>query len=92
MPTLTPIEWLLAAAAALGVGLSKAGLAGIGLFHVIVFAFLFGARESTGYVLPLLVVGDICAVVGAASARALGVRPPHAATGVHRRRRWRRCR
>src|SRR5215211_2312572 len=44
-------------------GLSKAGLAGVGLFHVVVFAFLFGARESTGYVLPLLVVGDICAVV-----------------------------
>jgi uncharacterized protein len=63
MPTLTPIEWLLAAAAALGVGLSKAGLAGIGLFHVIVFAFLFGARESTGYVLPLLVGGDVCAVI-----------------------------
>ena len=27
------------------------------------FAFLFGARESTGYVLPLLVAGDICAVI-----------------------------
>ena len=49
-------------AAALGVGLSKSGLAGIGLFHVVVFAFLFGARESTGYVLPLLVAGDVCAV------------------------------
>ena len=33
----------------------QAGLAGVGLFHVVVFAFLFGARESTGYVLPLLV-------------------------------------
>jgi uncharacterized protein len=63
MPTLTPLQWLLAAVAALGIGLSKAGLAGIGLFHVVVFAFLFGARESTGYVLPLLVAGDICAVV-----------------------------
>src|SRR4029450_9846412 len=63
MPHLTPLQWLLAAAAALGMGLSKAGLAGIGLFHVVVFAFLFGARESTGYVLPLLVAGDICAVI-----------------------------
>ena len=63
MPPLTPLQWLLAAAAALGLGFSKAGLAGIGLFHVIVFAFLFGARESTGYVLPLLVAGDICAVI-----------------------------
>jgi uncharacterized protein len=59
----TPTEWFLAAAAAPGLGLSKAGLAGIGLFHVVVFAFLFGARESTGYVLPLLVAGDVCAVV-----------------------------
>ena len=56
-------EWLLALLAAFGIGLSKAGLAGIGLFHVVVFAFLFGARESTGYVLPLLVAGDVCAVV-----------------------------
>ena len=63
MPHLSIFQWLLAGAAALGVGLSKSGLAGIGLFHVIVFAFLFGARESTGYVLPLLVAGDICAVV-----------------------------
>ena len=63
MPNLTPLEWLLAAAAALGMGLSKAGLAGVGLFHVVVFALLFGARESTGYVLPLLVAGDICAVI-----------------------------
>ena len=63
MPPLTPFQWLLAAAAAFGMGLSKAGLAGVGLFHVVVFAFLFGARESTGYVLPLLVAGDICAVV-----------------------------
>jgi uncharacterized membrane protein YfcA len=63
MPNLTPLEWCLAAAAALGMGLSKAGLAGVGLFHVVVFALLFGARESTGYVLPLLVAGDICAVI-----------------------------
>src|SRR5688500_201080 len=62
MPPLTAAEWVLAFGAALGLGFSKAGLAGIGLFHVVVFAFLFGARESTGYVLPLLVAGDICAV------------------------------
>ena len=63
VPHLTPAEWLLAALAAIGVGFSKAGLAGIGLFHVVVFAFLFGARDSTGVVLPLLVVGDLCAVL-----------------------------
>ena len=62
MPTLTPLQWCLATAAAFGMGLSKGGLAGVGLFHVIVFAFLFGARESTGIVLPLLLVADVCAV------------------------------
>ena len=62
MPSLSPLEWTLAFAAAIGMGLSKGGLAGIGLFHVVVFAFLFGARESTGVVLPLLLVADVCAV------------------------------
>lgn len=55
-------EWILAVAAALGVGIGKAGLSGMGLFHVLVFAFLFGARASTGVVLPLLLVGDVAAV------------------------------
>ena len=55
-------EWTLAVVAALGVGIGKAGLSGMGLFHVLVFAFLFGARASTGVVLPLLLVGDVAAV------------------------------
>jgi uncharacterized membrane protein YfcA len=55
-------EWILAVAAALGVGIGKAGLSGLGMFHVLVFAFLFGARASTGVVLPLLLVGDVTAV------------------------------
>jgi uncharacterized protein len=62
VPHLSIAQWLLAAAAAFGVGLSKAGLPGVGLFHVVVFAFIFGARDSTGVVLPLLLVGDACAV------------------------------
>ncbi len=44
--------------------MGKGGLAGIGLFHVVIFAFLFGARDSTGIVLPMLLVGDIAAVAG----------------------------
>jgi uncharacterized membrane protein YfcA len=32
------------------------------MFHVLIFAFLFGARASTGVVLPLLLVGDVAAV------------------------------
>jgi len=59
---LTTGEWFLAILAGYGVGFSKSGFAGAGLFHVVVFALLFGARASTGVVLPMLIVGDILAV------------------------------
>jgi uncharacterized membrane protein YfcA len=48
--------------AAAGIGIGKSGLAGMSLVHVLIFAFLFGARESTGVVLPMLLVGDVFAV------------------------------
>lgn len=59
---LTAAQWQLAAIAAFGIGVSKSGFAGVGLFHVLIFAFLFGAFESTGIVLPMLIVGDTLAV------------------------------
>ena len=62
MPDLTPIQWVLAVVAAASMGISKGGLAGLSLIHVAIFAFLFGARDSTGIVLPMLVIGDTCAV------------------------------
>jgi uncharacterized protein len=63
MPELSLPAWALSILAGIGLGFSKAGLAGVSLFHVVVFAFIFGARDSTGVVLPLLVFGDICAVI-----------------------------
>ena len=62
MPDLSPAQWVLAVVAAAGVGISKSGLAGMSLLHVLIFAFLFGARDSTGVVLPMLLVGDVFAV------------------------------
>ncbi len=62
MPPLTLIHWLLAIVAAIGIGIGKSGLAGMSLLHVLIFAFLFGARDSTGVVLPMLLVGDVAAV------------------------------
>lgn len=59
---LTPLELLLVFLGAAGIGFSKSGFAGVGMIHVVIFAFVFGARQSTGILLPLLVVGDICAV------------------------------
>jgi uncharacterized membrane protein YfcA len=62
MPDLSPAQWLLAILAAFGIGVAKSGFAGVSLLHVLVFAMLFGARDSTGVVLPMLIVGDVCAV------------------------------
>lgn len=62
MPDLTASQWCWAAVAAAGIGFSKSGFAGVGLFHIVVFAWLFGPMRSTGMLLPLLVVGDISAV------------------------------
>lgn len=62
MPELTLGQWALAIVGALGLGIGKAGLAGMSLLHVLIFAFLFGARDSTGIVLPMLLIGDVGAV------------------------------
>jgi uncharacterized protein len=62
MPAFAPLQWIVAIVAAAGVGIGKGGLAGIGLVAVVLFAFLFGARESTGVVLPMLLLGDLCAL------------------------------
>ena len=62
LPTLAPPEWLLAVFGALCLGIGKAGLNGMSLVHVLIFAFLFGARDSTGVVLPMLLAGDVAAV------------------------------
>ena len=62
MSDLTPAQWLLAIVGAIGLGIGKAGLAGMSLVHVLIFAFLFGARDSTGVVLPMLLIGDVGAV------------------------------
>jgi uncharacterized membrane protein YfcA len=63
LPDFTPTQWLFAVLAAIGVGLSKSGLYGVGLFHVVVFANLFPGLASTGVVLPMLIAADVGAVM-----------------------------
>jgi uncharacterized membrane protein YfcA len=62
MPHLSTAQWIVAIIGTLFMGVSKAGFAGLGLLHVVLFAFLFGARDSTGVILPMLLVGDVGAV------------------------------
>ncbi|EFE79881.1 integral membrane protein [Streptomyces albidoflavus] len=51
------------AAAALLVGFSKTSVSGANTISLAVFAVVLPAKESTGVLLPLLIVGDICAVL-----------------------------
>ncbi len=62
LPAFSTLQWCAAVLAGLGIGISKAGLPGISMGPVVVFALLFGARDSTGVVLPMLIMGDLFAV------------------------------
>jgi len=63
LPDFTAVEWALAVIAATGIGVSKSGLPGVSLLHVVLFAQLFPGLRSTGVVLPMLIVGDVGAVL-----------------------------
>lgn len=54
--------WLLGIAAGLIAGLAKTGLPGCGILAVPLVAMIFPAKLSVGALLPLLIVGDVCAV------------------------------
>lgn len=55
-------QWVVAALAAALIGLSKAGLPGVGTLAIPLFASIIPARASTGFILPMLIVGDIIGV------------------------------
>lgn len=55
--------WVIAIIGGFWIGISKTGIAGLGVLAVAMFTLIFPARASTGIVLPILIVGDIVAVV-----------------------------
>jgi hypothetical protein len=59
MMALEPWQWVLAVVAALIVGISKAGIGGLGMLAVVLFAQIMPAKQATGMVLPLLCFGDL---------------------------------
>lgn len=60
---MSTIDIVLVILSGLLVGASKAGLRGIGIIVVALMVIVFGARQSTGILLPLLIIGDVLAVV-----------------------------
>lgn len=59
---LTNIQWIVICMAALSIGMSKTGIQGLMLMIVPLMAMAFGAKESTGVILPMLCMADIIAV------------------------------
>lgn len=59
---LSPVAWALLAVGAATVGFSKTAIGGVGQIGVALFALLLPAKDSTGALLPLLLVGDVVAV------------------------------
>lgn len=63
MTELTLLHWLILAAAAFTIGVSKTGIAGAGILAIPLVAAVMPARASTGAVLPMLIFADLFAVI-----------------------------
>ena len=62
MPDLSTAGWVALAVAAFVVGLAKTSIGSAASLSVALFAVVLPARQSTGTLLPLLLVGDVLAV------------------------------
>ncbi|MBR5850227.1 MAG: sulfite exporter TauE/SafE family protein [Alistipes sp.] len=60
---LTTFQWVILVLTALCIGMSKTGVQGLMLLAVPYMAMAFGAKASTGVILPMLCMADIIAVV-----------------------------
>ena len=60
---LTVLQWVAICFTVFILGLSKSGIKGIGIIIVVILAFVFGEKTSTGILLPMLIAADILAVV-----------------------------
>lgn len=56
-------EWVLFFLCAVILGMAKAGIQGLGILTVPIFAYLFGAKNSTGILLPIICFADAMAIM-----------------------------
>ncbi|MDR2919353.1 MAG: sulfite exporter TauE/SafE family protein [Tannerella sp.] len=59
----SPYDWILLFTCALLIGMSKTGIQGITLLAIPLMAINFGAKPSTGLILPMLCFSDLIAVI-----------------------------
>ena len=60
---LSTFQWIAISMAIFLLGASKSGIKGIGVIIILILAFVFGEKASTGILLPMLVCADIIAVI-----------------------------
>jgi uncharacterized membrane protein YfcA len=66
MAQLTEISWsgwMIAIGGSFLLGIAKGGIKGLGAIITVMIALVFGGKASTGIVMPLLIAGDIFAVI-----------------------------
>jgi len=63
MPEVLSLYWWLAFVCTMLIGFTKSGIAGLGILTVPFMAFLFKGGQSTGVLLPLLLAGDVMAML-----------------------------
>src|SRR3979490_3362573 len=62
--TFEPLQWIFAFLGAFMVGVSKSGITGLSILSVALFTHVFpSSKQASGSVLPLLIFGDIVAVL-----------------------------
>jgi uncharacterized membrane protein YfcA len=59
---LNSLEWLVIVICGMLIGMSKVGVPGVSMIVVPALAFIFGAKQSTGVLLPILMMADIFGV------------------------------
>jgi len=63
MPEFSGTDWIIVGIAALVIGISKTGIPGLGILAIPLVAWVIPAKQSTGVILPMLIVGDIFAMM-----------------------------
>lgn len=60
---LSTLQWVAISLAGFLLGASKSGIKGIGIVIILIMAFVFSEKASTGVLLPMLIFADIIAVI-----------------------------
>ena len=61
--SLSTLDWCLILTCAMLIGMSKTGVPGVSMIVVPTLALIFGGKQSTGVLLPILIMADIFAVI-----------------------------